>query len=64
VCIGESAFRGCSSLESIIIPENSVEQFKEMLPNYLWDKLYYLKKAVDIKELDRIRESDDYDLPF
>ena len=62
--IGWSAFYGCSSLESIIITENSVEQFKEMLPNYLWDKLYYLKKAVDIKELDRIRESDDYDLPF
>ncbi len=62
--IGWPAFYGCSSLESIIITENSVEQFKEMLPNYLWDKLYYLKKAVDIKELDRIRESDDYDLPF
>ncbi|WP_155993248.1 leucine-rich repeat domain-containing protein [Bacteroides sp. Ga6A2] len=55
--IGWSAFSGCSSLKSIIIPENSVEQFKKMLPNSLWDKLYYLKKAVDIEE------SDSSDLP-
>ena len=51
------AFGGCSSLESIIIPEDSVEQFKKILPKDLWDKLYYLKKAVNIEE------SDTSDLP-
>ena len=55
--IGLSAFSGCSSLKSIIIPENSVEQFKSILPNDLWDKFYYLKKAVNIEE------SDTSDLP-
>ena len=62
--IGNGAFGCCESLKFIIIPEDGVEQFKGMLSKILWDKLYYLKKAVDIKELDRIRESDDYDLPF
>ena len=55
--IGRGVFRDCSSLESIIIPENSVEQFKGILPKDLWDKLYYLKKAVNIEE------SDTSDLP-
>ena len=55
--IGGGVFWDCSSLESIIIPENSVEQFKGILPKDLWDKLYYLKKAVNIEE------SDTSDLP-
>jgi hypothetical protein len=62
--IGDLVFRYCSSLESIIIPEDSVERFKVILPRFWWNKLYYLKKAVDIKELDRIRESYYSDLPF
>ena len=55
--IGKSAFENCRSLELIIITENSVEQFKGILPKDLWDKLYYLKKAVNIEE------SDTSDLP-
>ncbi len=45
--IGDDAFYRCESLRYIIIPENSVEKFKEMLPNELWEKLYYLKKVVE-----------------
>ena len=43
--IGNWAFLDCDSLQQIIIPEGSAEKFKKMLPEYLWDKLYYLKKA-------------------
>jgi hypothetical protein len=42
--IGVGAFS--KSLQQIIIPEGSEEYFKEMLPEELWDKLYYLKKAI------------------
>ncbi len=43
---GQNAFVNCVSLQQIIIPEGSEEYFKEMLPKELWDKLYYLKKAI------------------
>ena len=45
--IGDYAFYRCESLCYIIIPENSVERFKEMLPDDLWGKLYYLEKAFE-----------------
>ena len=44
--IGDLPFSWCDSLERIIISKDCVEHFKQMLPIYLWDKLYYLKKAV------------------
>ncbi len=44
--IGKWVFDGCTSLQQIIIPEGSEEKFKQMLPEVLWDKLYYLKKAI------------------
>lgn len=37
--IGYVTFYGCSSLEQINIPANSIEKFKKMLPEKLWDKL-------------------------
>jgi len=43
-------------LKSIIIPENSVEKLKMILPFDLWD-IIFLKKAVNIEE------SDSSDLP-
>ena len=43
--IGDLAFLGCDSLQKIIIPEGSAEKFKELIPEILWDKLYYLKKV-------------------
>ncbi len=43
--IGLEAFGNCESLQQIIIPEGTTEKFKKMLPEELWDKLYYLKKA-------------------
>ena len=57
--IGKEAFYHCDSLQHIIISEGSVERFKQMLPKYLWDKLYYLKNA---EEPPKIEGSDD--LPF
>ena len=39
--IGGMAFYECESLKQIIIPENSVEKFKQLLPENTWDKLYY-----------------------
>ena len=45
--IGKNAFYGCEALKQIIIPEGSKEHFKQMLPEKLWDKLYYLKKAIE-----------------
>ena len=47
--IGEKAFGRLwfSSLQQIIIPEGSIERFKQMIPKDLWNKLYYLKKAVE-----------------
>jgi hypothetical protein len=39
-------FEPATLLQQIIIPEGSVMHFKQMLPKKLWDKLYYLKKAV------------------
>ncbi len=56
--IGKSVFYECTSLQRIIIPEGSEEKFKQMLPEELWDKLYYLKKAVVVKT-----QGED-DLPF
>jgi len=56
--IGEFTFDGCISLQQIIIPEGSEAKFSQMLPNELWDKLYYLKKAVVVKT-----QGED-DLPF
>ncbi|MBR4325879.1 MAG: leucine-rich repeat protein, partial [Bacteroidales bacterium] len=47
--IGNGVFDHCESLQQIIIPEGSVEHFKQMLPKELWDKLYYLKKAVKVE---------------
>lgn len=44
--IGQNAFEKCELLQQIIIPEGSEEHFKQMLPKELWDKLYYLKKAI------------------
>lgn len=43
--IGDDAFGECSSLEKIIVPKNSVERFKKMLPADLGENLYYLGKA-------------------
>ena len=55
--IGESAFEKCESLQRIIIhDEYSVERLKKLLPYELWDKLYYLKKAIEPPSND--------DLPF
>ncbi len=44
--IDNSTFRNYFSLHHIIISENSVEKLKKMLPKELWDKLYYLVKAI------------------
>lgn len=44
--IGELAFDGCESLQQIIIPEGCEDKFSQILSYELWDKLYYLKKAV------------------
>lgn len=67
--ISMSAFNFCNYLEHIIISKKSVEKFKEMLPEELWDKLYCLKKAVEdepkkdnYSSTRRIDEKDD--LPF
>ena len=38
-CINGSIFNNCKSLEKIIIPKGSVEKFKKMLDEELWDKL-------------------------
>ncbi len=43
----------CISLQKIIIPKGSMENFKQLIPEELWDKLYYLEKA-DVND----------DLPF
>lgn len=43
--IGDWVFSECESLKQIIIPKNSVEKFKQLLPERLWDKLYYLQNA-------------------
>ena len=56
--IKKSTFWRCELLQQIIIPEGSEEKFKQMLPEELWDKLYYLKKAVVVKT-----QGED-DLPF
>lgn len=37
--IGKNAFFDCNSLKKIIIPKDSMEKFKEMLDEKLWDKL-------------------------
>lgn len=37
--IGEDAFYNCRSLKRIIIPKGTTEHFKELLDNWLWDKL-------------------------
>ena len=56
--IGKSAFAHCPSLQQLIISEGSEGKFKQLLPKYLWDKLYYLKKVV-------VEESQgEDDLPF
>jgi len=56
--IGDAAFYNCNSLQQIIIPKESVEKFKQLLPTELWDKLYYLEKA-------DVNAEDQYDdLPF
>jgi hypothetical protein len=54
--IGKYAFKECVSLQQIIIPEGCEAKFKQMLPKELWDKLYYLKKAIE--------QQDNNDLPF
>lgn len=45
--IGDDAFDGCVSLQQIIIPEGSEDHFKQILPEELWDNLYYLKKSIN-----------------
>ena len=47
--IGQNAFEKCKSLQQIIIPEGSEQHFKQLLPKYLWDKLYCLKKVVVVE---------------
>ena len=56
--IADRAFENCKNIQQIIIPEGSVDKFKKMLPEKLWDKLYFLKKAVELQG------EDDNDLPF
>jgi len=56
--IGGGAFEYCNSLQQIIIPKGSMENFKQLIPEELWDKLYYLEKA------DVYAEDMDNDLPF
>lgn len=43
--IGHDIFFKCKSLRQIIIPENCVEKFKQLLPEKIWNKLYYLQNA-------------------
>jgi len=56
--IADRAFEKCKKIQQIIIPEESVDKFKKMLPEKLWDKLYFLKKAVEPQD------EDDNGLPF
>lgn len=37
----------CKSLQQIIISENCIEKFKQMLPEDYWNKLYCLKKVIE-----------------
>ncbi|MBR4324328.1 MAG: leucine-rich repeat protein [Bacteroidales bacterium] len=63
--IGQNAFEKCELLQQIIIPEGSEDHFKQMLPEELWDKLYYLKKAVVVEpQVGGDDESSNNDLPL
>ena len=39
IFIGDGAFNDCESLQQIIVPKGSIEDFKELLDEELWDKL-------------------------
>ena len=43
--IGDFAFSGCSSLQQIIIPKKCMRKIKQMFPEEVRDKLYYLEKV-------------------
>ena len=44
---GSDVFVDCISLQKIIIPENSTEKFKHLLPKKYWDKLCCFKNEVE-----------------
>ena len=39
VSIDENAFMGCYSLEQIFVPQDSIEKFRKLLPEELWDNI-------------------------